>query len=416
MKVFWSWQSDLAAKCNRDMIEEALRRALAALSDELELDPSEGPELDHDTKNAKGMAAIADTIFEKIKDAAIFVGDVTTVGKSDGGRELPNPNVLIELGWAWAHLTHENVILVANVHYGPKKAEKLPFDIRHRRAVVFYSLAKSADDDAIEAATAGLAHELQNAIHTSLAEWLAAVASSPGPAGNPSREGDPSVWFERDAVLQHQPYHGGGGIEQVTPAKARRLYARIISEKFRNGMPKAVEIHAFQGTHGHSGLGPMGPWTGAEGGLNGDGVLRYGFSQPGNPTTTWTATQWFRNTGELWSFDTRRLEEDRFFVGSVVRDVVAFLSRGLEMLHAFGATGRIRIEIGGVGLLGTEWAGQFKHERSDALLDRVVVSQSRRKWDEAAIDELMLAFVNEMAEAFGRPHFQVEQVRRLITG
>jgi hypothetical protein len=136
----------------------------------------------------------------------------------------------------------------------------------------------------------------------------------------------------------------------------------------------------------------------------------------GNPTSTWTATQWFRNTGELWSFDTARLEKDRFFVGSLVQEVVAFLSRGLGMLHAFGATGRIRIEVGAIGLLGTEWAGQFQHERSNALLDRVVVSQSRRKWDEAAIDELMLAVVNEMAEAFGRPHFQIEQVRRMITG
>lgn len=137
MKVFWSWQSDRPAKYNRDVIQAALERALRALSEELELEPSEGPKLDHDTKNAKGMAAIADTIFDKIKNAAVFVGDITTVGKSDGGRELPNPNVLIELGWAWAHLTHENIILVANKHYGPKRAESLPFDIRHRRAVLF---------------------------------------------------------------------------------------------------------------------------------------------------------------------------------------------------------------------------------------------------------------------------------------
>lgn len=415
MKVFWSWQSDRAAKYNRDVIEDALRRALAALSDELELDPSEGPELDHDTKNAKGMAAIADTIFDKIRTAALFIGDVTTAGKSDGGRELPNPNVLIELGWAWAHLSHENIILVANKHYGPKKAENLPFDIRHRRAVIFYTLAKTADADAIEVATLELADALQEAIRTSLAEWLASISNSPGPAGMPSREGDPSIWFEKDAVLQHQPYHGGGGIERVHPVENRRLYARIVPEKFKSGIPKALKVHDFQGHRGHSGLGPMGPWSGAEGGLNGDGVLRYAFSQPADPPTTWTATQWFRETGELWSFDTARLDKERFYIGTLVQEVVCFLSRGLEMLYALGATGQIRIEIGAVGLLGTQWPGQFQHECGNALLDRVRVSQSRRKWDEAAIDELMLEVANEMAESFGRPHFQVEQVRKMIT-
>jgi hypothetical protein len=45
MKVFWSWQSDRPAKYCRNVIQDALGRALTALSDELELDPSEGPEL-----------------------------------------------------------------------------------------------------------------------------------------------------------------------------------------------------------------------------------------------------------------------------------------------------------------------------------------------------------------------------------
>jgi hypothetical protein len=49
------------------------------------LDPSERPQLDHDTKDAKGMAAVTETIFAKIKVAKVFVGDVTTVGKSDDG-------------------------------------------------------------------------------------------------------------------------------------------------------------------------------------------------------------------------------------------------------------------------------------------------------------------------------------------
>jgi len=415
MKVFWSWQSDRAARFNRDVIQAALGRALEALSEELELEPSEGPELDHDTKDAKGMAAIADTIFDKIKNAGVFVGDVTTVGKSDGGRELPNPNVLIELGWAWAHLTHERIILVANKHYGPKKAENLPFDIRHRRAVIFYNLPRTADDTAIEDATAELAEAFQEALRSSLSEWLAKVSDTPGPAGVASRAGDPSVWFEQDALFKHQPYHGGAGEEVVKPVEARRLYVRIIPERFKGPMPKSLAVHRFQGPQGNSGMNPLGPYSGADGGLNTEGTIMYAVGRS-DQAETWTATQWFRETGELWSFDNARLEKDRFFVGSLVIEAAQFLARGLHMLRELGAIGQIRVEAGAAGLLGTEWAGNFAHERGNAVRDRVTVSEVRRRWDEPAIDEFLLKLANEMADAYGRGEFKIEQVRGMLAG
>lgn len=57
MKIFWSWQSDLTGKVTRNVVQDALGRALLALGDELELAPSDRPELDHDTKNSPGMAS-----------------------------------------------------------------------------------------------------------------------------------------------------------------------------------------------------------------------------------------------------------------------------------------------------------------------------------------------------------------------
>lgn len=252
-------------------------------------------------------------------------------------------------------------------------------------------------------------------MRTSLADWLAAITSSPGPTGKASREGDPSVWFERDAILLHQPFHGGAGIQQAQSTEARRIYVRIIPERFKTVPPKALAVHQFQGSQGNAGVSLLGPYTSADGGVNGDGVLRYALTQPGKPTTTWTATQWFRDTGELWSFDTARLREGRFYIGPLIAEVANFLARGLSMLDAFGASGEVSIEIGAVGLLGTQWAGQFNYERSDALLDRVQVRQARRKWDQLAIAELLLDVANEMAEAYGRPHFDQETVRRMIS-
>jgi hypothetical protein len=46
----------------------------------------------------------------------------------------------------------------------------------------------------------------------------------------------------------------------------------------------------------------------------------------------------------------------------------------------------------------------------------VQVSQVRRKWDEAAVAELLLEVANEMAEAYGRLHFNQETARRMISG
>ena len=414
MKIFWSWQSDRPAKYTRDVIQAALGRALIELSDELELD--ERAELDHDTKGEAGMAAIADTIFRKIEEAGVFVGDITSAGRSDSGRELPNPNVMIELGWAWAKRGPQNIILVANKAYGPKKPEQLPFDIRHRRAVIFFNLAKAADDAAIEAATVDLAAALKEALRVSLAEWLKAKADDPGPEGRPSRAGDASRWFAKDTILNHQPFHGGGGLETVKPVEGRSLYVRIVPERFSGATPKSSQVHEWSGPGGNGGIQPLGPIGNGDGGVNGDGALRYAFAKKEDPTETWTLVQWFRDTGELWSFDTFRLRDAKFHQATLLKEVAQFLVRGLGLLDHFGAAGLIRIEVGGVGLLGTQIPGAFAYERSDAIHDDVVVSQARRKWDEDAIFDYLVAVSERFAEAYGRHGFNVGDIRRVVSG
>lgn len=410
MKVFWSWQSDRAAKVCRDVIQEALTRALTTLSADLELEPSEGPELDHDTKGSAGMADIVDTILTKIKAAGAFIGDITSAGKSDGGRELPNPNVMIELGWAFAHLGPERIILVANKAFGPKKPEQLPFDIRHRRAVIFYSLPKGADDAAIETATADLADQFAEALRTSLKEWLTAKASDPGPSGRPSRRGDASVWFDAGAPLSHAPFHGGGGQTQIFPAEGPRLYARIIPERFDPAAPTAFEVH----NNGSGDLRALGPTSSGDGGQNGDGVLRYAVPPSGERSGIWTAVQWFKATGELWSYDTLRLEDGKFAFPTYVKETTEFLGAGVSLLRHFGASGLVRVELGAIGLLGTQWSGQFNADRSDALDDQVLVSQARRVWDIKAITELMSEAAQSFAEAYGRRPTPPEEIATMV--
>ena len=134
----------------------------------------------------------------------------------------------------------------------------------------------------------------------------------------PSRVGDPSVWFEPDTMLRHQPFHGGAGLRNVKPEEGQRLYVRVVPERFHEGIPASGTIHNWSAQHGDSGLHPLGPLTNGDGGRNGDGVLRYALVKENNPTETWTAAQWFHETGELWTFDTERLRDGKLFMSSLV--------------------------------------------------------------------------------------------------
>jgi len=134
--VFYSWQSDLPSSGNRNFILKALENAVKAiLTDEpLEVDPV----VDRDTSGVSGSPDIAGTIFSKIDQAKVFVCDVSIINDSTNTRPTPNPNVLIELGYAAKTLGWERIIMVMNTAYG--SPELLPFDLRARRVACYKSL------------------------------------------------------------------------------------------------------------------------------------------------------------------------------------------------------------------------------------------------------------------------------------
>ncbi|MBL0439820.1 nucleotide-binding protein [Aeromonas caviae] len=117
--IFYSWQSDIPSRLNRNIIEDALNRALKAIRrDETE---SLEPVLDRDTSGVPGSPSISDTIFKKISSADIFVADVTIINKNSDNKKTPNPNVLIELGFAISQLGWDRIILIQNSQEGANK-------------------------------------------------------------------------------------------------------------------------------------------------------------------------------------------------------------------------------------------------------------------------------------------------------
>jgi len=141
--VFYSWQSDLPNRTNRVFIENCLRCAIESI-EESNVVP-DGLDIDRDTLNRQGSPDIVKTIFDKIERCDVFVGDISIINTSplSNQRKTPNPNVLVELGYAARARSWHRVLCICNTAFGP--VHDLPFDIRHRR-VITYSLAENEYD------------------------------------------------------------------------------------------------------------------------------------------------------------------------------------------------------------------------------------------------------------------------------
>ena len=141
IKVFYSWQSDCPEELCHYFIRDASNLALKNIG--LECEVEESPRLDHDTKNESGMPEIAATIFTKIQDASFFLADLTYVSQTEAGKKSPNPNVLVELGFAAKALGWERIICVMNEKFG-ERSDQI-FNVRHRRFPIGYTLSNRND-------------------------------------------------------------------------------------------------------------------------------------------------------------------------------------------------------------------------------------------------------------------------------
>jgi hypothetical protein len=148
--VFYSWQSDLAVETNKGLIRGAIKLACNNLENEFQATELRIT-VDEAADNVSGSPNIPLTIFDKIASADVFICDITTINKEvievieairnlqaieditkpKKLRPVPNPNVMIELGYAIAHLGWDRIIMLFNTSYGT--LEDAPFDIdRHK--------------------------------------------------------------------------------------------------------------------------------------------------------------------------------------------------------------------------------------------------------------------------------------------
>ena len=132
--VFYSWQSDLPKETTENAIRICLKQATA----EIEKQNCDIKfNLDEATRNYSGCPDIPSTIFEKIQKCDIFIADLSTISeKNQQGKKTPNPNVLIELGFAIKSIGWERILLMFNKEYGVIP-DDIPFDISKNRITPF---------------------------------------------------------------------------------------------------------------------------------------------------------------------------------------------------------------------------------------------------------------------------------------
>ncbi len=410
MKVFWSWQSDSLEKHNRFFVRDALAIALQQVAGDLDLTEAERPEVDHDTKGEPGMVSIVDTIFEKIKQAAVFVGDLTFIGKTDKGKLLPNPNVMIELGHAITSLGPERIILVANRAYGGRP-EDLPFDLRHRRAPISYDLPETASSDDRKKVQKELASALASALAGCLGRVLEQSAKTIEYPEAAARPNDRSIWLAVGEPIQHHGFFHDGGLTTWEVLEEPRFYLRVIPARYDQNM-RPRDIHDLPPQYR---LNTLHPWTNGDGGVNSSGVITVGIS-PDNKALA--ATQWFKGTSEVWAFNCRAtfIDPDRgqrlLAWGEIPPSWREHLDRTLAFLDHIGVRGPLQIEAGVVGLNGALW-GSDLGRRYPSLENEVYLKRGDAKWEPQTRAQFLTDAFNLLGDAFNRPAFSVEQFLRI---
>jgi hypothetical protein len=235
--LFYAWQSDQPSKVNRHFIRRALDDAARRLTE----DQSLGADVivDADTEGVVGTPPVTETILQKIGKADIFVPDLTFTAETKSGKLVPNPNVMVEYGYALHALTYEAMMPVMNAHFGVP--EDLPFDLGHVRHPTQYNVPPDAPDGERRAARAKLSAKLEDILRLMIKSALNKVRSK-NPFVPKSPERAPAFFFQPGDVLAN---FGNPGEQELRFKRDRAIYLRLYpayADQPRIGLTRAIEI------------------------------------------------------------------------------------------------------------------------------------------------------------------------------
>ncbi|HEY6845182.1 MAG TPA: hypothetical protein VI320_03100 [Terracidiphilus sp.] len=327
----------------RNFIEQALNRAVGAINSDLEIQDADRPDtpsllIDKDTQGVAGSPSIVDTILSKIDGALCFVGDLTFIAQRANGGGVPNPNVMVEYGYALRALGENRVLSVMNEAYGAPSKENMPFDLAHKRFPITYKLSADAASGDRNEEVAKLAKILERALRAVLDHHLSTVpevkpaefpAKAPGMGkarfrppisdiDNRTRIG----WTEQSFVSTSRGLileDGPAMYLRVFPTKPQRREWTLPELKRMENGPRGLVLLPFQAPtsrfNAEDGFG----WYTRKG-------------EDGDPVESESVVIAF-TTGEIWSIDTSYL---RYWNGKIWLDpIVDWFSKKLEAYGSY---------------------------------------------------------------------------------
>jgi hypothetical protein len=403
VRVFYSWQSDTPGRTGRHFVREALAVAIAGLAEEVkEVDDAERPELDHDTKGVAGSPDLAPTILAKIDASDVFVADVTPVGRTPMGKALMNPNVAIELGYAVKAKGSEALLMVLNGAHGNR--EDLPFDLRHKRGPIVYTLA----DDADGAAVAAQGRQLVGALKVALRPYLETKAVAV-PAVEPTPATFcPAAYFERGEPLV--PAGADMRFRKGLQFTADRLlYLRLIPEVAMADLRERDAVDAVS----HGLVGPLESGGGYSSGRNRfGGIVFNGNYEEGALKST---TQVFLNR-ELWGIDATILAHQVVMRNKTILSVIppALVEQMfLESLREYstfardrlGVTPPVRVVAGATNVRDFYIpmdAGYIERFWGPVHRQHIEYAGTLNSWEDNEVDRVLLELFEMFFDACGR--------------
>jgi hypothetical protein len=360
------------------------------------------------------MVEIAAVILRKIAASAVFVADLTPLARTPDGKALPNPNVLVELGWAFHKPGLERVIGVLNTASG-SEIEDLPFDIRHRR-ILTYDLSEDADEKTRAKEYKNLLKSLRGALHTNLSVSLSEAAAAIEISGVPSKDGEPSIWATAADHITHHDAFGGAGRTVVTLIGGPRGYIRVIAAGWKERPPRVSDIARVPDERT---VWPRGGGSSGDFGACEEGFVRYWINgKDGGRCTTSDVAVYFTETGEFWVISGTAIgtasERTMLRTDYLFKEWSDVMAKALAIFDQFGAGPARKVEVGLTGLSDVHWPSVWASESPPARRPAFRYVRQSRNWDGREQDQFLFEAYNALRDLFGLPVARPDEVDRML--
>lgn len=348
--------------------------------------------LDKDTQGVAGMPVIADTIFEKISQCAVFVPDLSFVTPQGASRAISNPNVLIELGYALKTVGDRRIVALFNTAFGP--TSELPFDLRTRRFPLDYHVAETDSAESRRSVRDELVRRLAGALAE--AADRAPIEPEPPPEKAPLHAaaalGDSTFVLPNSPIVAEVSSRANDGVvsEHVYWHHGPSAWLRVLPTKpldlTRASLRAIVEQSLMP-------LEPFGDAQARHRCVNSYGMIVLGFDGEVAETHATRFTQVFR-TGEVWGLNKQLIESpdamprQRFLIPWPALSVL--FERGLQNYLTF-ARQTLHLELplivtAGLAMVNDAILVRHRHGYTGPETTRCMEQLIRRQWTIESFD------------------------------